>query len=70
MNVTGLSEDGADSLNFIVEQSQTNIAGYREMTYADLKQAICDTLKALATGEMTPAEAGEAVEAASQAQAR
>lgn len=70
LNVTGLSEDGADSLSFIVEQSQTNIAGYREMAYADLKQAICDTLKALATGEMTPAEAGEAVEAASQAQAR
>ena len=40
------------------------------MAYADLKQAICDALTALGTGEMTPAEAGEYVEAASQAQAR
>ena len=40
------------------------------MAYADLKLAICEALKALGTGEMTPAEAGEYVEAASQAQAR
>ncbi len=70
LDVQGLSEDGAASLDYIVEQSVTNIAGYREMAYADLKQVICDQLKALATGEATPAEAAEAIEAASQAQAR
>lgn len=70
LNVEGLSEDGAASLAYIVDQSVTNIAGYREMAYADLKQVICDQLKALATGETTPADAAAAIEAASQAQAR
>lgn len=70
LNVVGLGEDGAQALDYIVEQSQVNIAGYREMAYADLKQAISEALKAMATNEMTPAEAGQYVEAASQAQAR
>lgn len=70
LNVEGLSEDGTEALNFIVEQSKTNIAGYREMAYADLKQAICEALKALGTGEMTPEEAGAYVQVASEAQAR
>lgn len=70
LDVVGLSEDGAEALDFIVDQSQTNIQGYREMAYADLKQGISEALVALATGEMTPVEAGEAIEAASQAQAR
>lgn len=70
LNVEGLSEDGADSLAYIVDQSVSNIAGYREMAYADLKQVICDQLKALATGETTPTDAAAAIEAASQAQAR
>lgn len=69
LNVVGLGENGSEVLDYIVEQSQTNIAGYREMAYADLKQAIREALKALATGEMTPAEAGAYVETASQAQA-
>ena len=70
LNVEGLSEDGTEALNYIVEQSKTNIAGYREMAYADLKQAICDVLKALGTGEMTPEEAAAYVQTASEAQAR
>ena len=44
--------------------------GLDKMTYADLKQVICDQLKALATGETDPQAAAEAIEAASQAQAR
>lgn len=70
LNVVGMGEDGAAALNYIVEQANTNIAGYREMAYADLKQAICDALTALATGETTPEDAAAAVETASQAQAR
>lgn len=70
LDVVGLSEDGSEALNYIVDQSKVNVAGYREMAYADLKLAICEALKALGTGEMTPTEAGEYVEAASQAQAR
>ena len=70
LDVAGLSEDGTESLNYIIDQSKTNIAGYREMAYADLKQAICEALKALGTGEMTPEEAGAYVQAASEAQAR
>ena len=70
LDVAGLSEDGTESLNYIIDQSKTNIAGYREMAYADLKQAICEALKALGTGEMTPEEAGAYVQAASETQAR
>ena len=70
LNVQGLNADGAETLAYIVDQANTNIAGYREMAYADLKQAIADALTALATGEITPEQAAANVEAASQAQAR
>lgn len=68
--VNGLSEDGTANLNYILEQAQNNLAGYREMSYADLKLAITDNLTLLALGEITPEEAAEAVETASQAQER
>lgn len=70
LNIEGLSEDGTDVLNYIIEQSKTNIAGYREMPYADLKLAISEALAALATNEMTPEDAAQHVEDASQAQKR
>ncbi len=70
LNVEGLSEDGNKSLSYIVDQSRANIAGYREMTYPELKQTISDVLKELALDTCTPEEAGQKVEKASKAQAR
>ena len=70
MNIADMPEDGAATLDYIVEQSKNNCAGYRELAYPELKQAICDALKALGTGEMTPEDAAAYVEEASQAQAR
>ena len=70
LSVEGMSEDGQANLDYIVEQSQTNIGGYREMAYADLKQVISDQLTVLALGDATPEEAAATIEAASQAQAR
>jgi ABC-type glycerol-3-phosphate transport system substrate-binding protein len=70
LNVEGLSADGTEALDYIIEQSKTNIAGYREMPYAELKLAISEALAALATNEMTPDDAAKYVEDASQAQKR
>lgn len=70
LNVNGLSEDGTKSLTYILDQAKTNVAGYREMPYAELKQTICDELKVLALGSSTPEEAGQKVEEASKAQIR
>jgi ABC-type glycerol-3-phosphate transport system substrate-binding protein len=70
LNVEGLSEDGKQSLAYTVEQSKTNIAGYREMAYPELKQAISDVLKELALDACTPEEAGQKVEKASKMQVR
>ena len=70
LDVQGMSEDGNANLDYIVEQSLSNIGGYREMAYADLKQSISDVLVELALGSITPEKAGQKVEAASQAQKR
>lgn len=70
LDVQGLSEDGKENLDYIMEQVNSNIAGYREMSYPELKQAIADNLTNLALGEVTPEEAAELIEAASQAQER
>ena len=70
LNVNGLSDNGKDCLNFIVKQSESNVGGYREMPYADLKQAITDNLSTLALGDETPEEAASAIQSASEAQAR
>lgn len=70
LDVEGMSEDGMKNLNYIVEQSKSNVAGYRENPYPELKQSICDNLKALALEEITPEQAGEAIESASKVQER
>lgn len=69
LNVEGLSEDGMQCLENIVAQG-SNVAGYREMSYPELKEVISTELTKLAIEETTPQEAAEAIEAASQAQAR
>lgn len=70
LNVEGLNEDGTENLNYVVEQGQNNVAGYREMSYAELKEVIINELSELALENVTPEEAAETIEAASQAQER
>lgn len=61
-----LSDEGKANLDIIMGWGESNVAGYRENPYPELKQAIADNLKALALGDVTPQQAAEAVEAVSQ----
>ena len=70
LNVEGLNENGAENLEYCVEQGKGNVGGYREMAYAELKETIINELTELALGDVTPEEAAETIEAASQAQER
>lgn len=70
LNVEGLNENGQKNLAFVVEQGKNNVAGYREMSYAELKEVIINELSELALENVTPQEAAETIEAASQAQER
>lgn len=70
LNVEGLNEDGSENLAYMVEQGNTNVGGYREMAYAELKEVIINELTELALENVTPQEAAETIEAASQAQER
>lgn len=70
LNVEGLNENGAENLEYCVEQGKNNVGGYREMAYAELKETISNELTELALGDVTPEEAADTIEAASQAQER
>ena len=70
LNVEGLNENGTENLEYCVEQGKNNVGGYREMAYAELKETIINELTELALGDVTPEEAAETIEAASQAQER
>lgn len=70
LNVEGLNENGTENLEYCVEQGKNNVGGYREMTYAELKETISNELTELALGDVTPEEAADTIEAASQAQER
>ena len=70
LNVEGLNENGAENLEYCVEQGKDNVGGYREMAYAEPKETIINELTELALGDVTPEEAAETIEAASQAQER
>lgn len=70
LNVEGLNENGAENLEYCVEQGKDNVGGYREMAYAELKETIINELTELALGDVTPEEAAETIEATSQAQER
>ena len=70
LNVEGLNENGAENLEYCVEEGKDNVGGYREMAYAELKETIINELTELALGDVTPEEAAETIEAASQAQER
>ena len=62
LNVEGLSEDGKKNLAYIIENGKTNVAGTRGIKYEDISLAVCDALKKLALGKITPEEAAAAVQ--------
>ena len=70
LNVEGLNENGTENLEYCVEKGKNNLGGYREMAYAELKETISNELTELALGDVTPEEAADTIEAASQAQER
>ena len=70
LNVEGLNENGTENLEYCVEQGKNNVGGYRQMAYAELKETISNELTELALGDVTPEEAADTIEAASQAQER
>ena len=67
LNVQGLNENGMENLDYIVRTAETEIRGIRPIPYADLDQQLAECLSALATGEMTPEQAAQAMEAVSAA---
>ena len=67
LNVQGLNENGMENLDYIVKTAETEIRGIRTIPYADLDQQLAECLSALATGEMTPEQAAQAMEAVSAA---
>ena len=62
LDVVGLNDNGLENLEYIIENAKNNTRGYREMSNADVKLAVADALKALATNEMTPEEAAESID--------
>lgn len=65
-----ISDEGRANLEKLMDMGENNVGGYREMAYPELKQVICDQLKALGTGEATPEAAAEIIQAASEIQER
>ena len=67
LNVQGLSADGKKNLEYIIENGKTNVAGPRGIKYEDLSLSVCDALKKLALGKITPKEAAGKVQQVSTA---
>lgn len=66
LNVLRLSEDGQKNLNVIIENGKNNVAGPRGIKYEDLSLAVCNELKELAIGIITPEEAASQIERVSK----
>ena len=66
LSVQGLGEDGKKNLDVIVENGKNNVAGPRGIKYEDLSLAVCNALKELATGKITPEEAAGQVQKVSE----
>ncbi len=66
LSVQGLGSDGKKNLDVIVENGKNNVAGSRGIKYEDLSLAVCDALKELATGKITPEEAAGQIERVSE----
>lgn len=66
LNIQRLSEDGQKNLNVIIENGKNNVAGPRGIKYEDLSLAVCNELKELAIGKITPEEAASQIERVSK----
>ena len=66
LSVQGLGADGKKNLGVIVENGKNNVAGPRGIKYEDLSLAVCDALKELATGKITPEEAADQIQRVSE----
>lgn len=66
LSVQGLGEDGKKNLDVIVENGKNNVAGSRGIKYEDLSLAVCNALKELATGKITPEEAAGQIQRVSE----
>lgn len=66
LSVQGLGEDGKKNLDVIVENGKNNVAGPRGIKYEDLSLAVCNALKELATGKITPEEAAGQIQRGSE----
>ena len=62
MDVKGLSDDGKENLEFIIENGKTNVAGGRGIQYEDLNLAVTDALGQLAAGRISPEEAARQIQ--------
>ena len=70
LSVNGLSEDGKENLNVIIENGKNNVAGPRGIKYEDISLAICDALENLALSRITPEEAASQIQQVSLATIR
>ncbi len=66
LSVQGLGSDGKKNLDVIVENGKNNVAGPRGIKYEDLSLAVCNALKELATGKITPEEAAGQIQRVSE----
>ncbi len=66
LSVHGLSEDGTENLNVIIENGKNNVAGPRGIKYEDLSLAVCDALEDLALSRITPEEAASMIQRVSE----
>ena len=65
LNVEGLSEDGQEALQVVLDNAAGNVAGDRIIPYPELNNSIGDMLQALAVGQVTPQKAAEQIESVS-----
>lgn len=66
LNVIGLSDDGKKNLDYIIENGKTNVAGPRGIKYEDLSLTVCNELKELASGSITPEDAAAKIQQVSR----
>ncbi|WP_026665176.1 ABC transporter substrate-binding protein [Butyrivibrio sp. FC2001] len=70
LNVQGLSEDGIQNLEYIIENGKSNVAGSRIIPYEDLYIVVRDALEDLAKGTITPEDAAARIQEVSRTMIR
>ncbi|MCR5342439.1 MAG: ABC transporter substrate-binding protein [Butyrivibrio sp.] len=70
LNIQGLSEDGIQNLEYIIENGKSNVAGSRIIPYEDLYIVVRDALEDLAKGTITPEDATARIQEVSRTMIR